>query len=94
MGSEPGMGWHWIVSLAQYCDCYVISEGEFRPKVEQWMTQSENKLFILVVLLVFHLLISGKLCKEMQLENISHKVLTLLIFHSDISGKETKDLQL
>lgn len=44
MGSEPGMGWHWIVSLAQYCDCYVISEGEFRPKVEQWMTQSENKL--------------------------------------------------
>lgn len=42
MGSEPGMGWHWIVSLAQYCDCYVISEGEFRPQVEQWMAQPAN----------------------------------------------------
>ena len=43
MGSEPGMGWHWIVSLAQYCECYVVSEGEFRPQVEQWMAQPKNK---------------------------------------------------
>ena len=42
MGSEPGMGWHWITSLAQYCECYVVSEGEFRPQVEQWMAQPEN----------------------------------------------------
>ena len=42
MGSEPGMGWHWITSLAQYCECYVVSEGEFRPQVEQWMTQPAN----------------------------------------------------
>lgn len=43
MGSEPGMGWHWIVALAEYCDCYIISEGEFRPQVEQWLAQAENK---------------------------------------------------
>ena len=45
MGSEPGMGWNWIVSLAQYCDCYVISEGEFRPLVERWMASPENKQY-------------------------------------------------
>lgn len=45
MGSEPGMGWNWIVSLAQYCDCYVISEGEFRPQVEQWLEFPENQQF-------------------------------------------------
>ena len=43
MGSEPGMGWHWIVSLAEYCECYVISEGEFRPQVERWLAQVDNK---------------------------------------------------
>lgn len=43
MGSEPGMGWHWITALAEYCDCFVISEGEFRSQVEQWMAQAENK---------------------------------------------------
>lgn len=43
MGSEPGMGWHWITALAEDCECHVISEGEFRPKVEQWMAQAENK---------------------------------------------------
>ncbi len=43
MGSEPGMGWNWIVSLAQYCECYVISEGEFRPQVEHWLSLTENE---------------------------------------------------
>lgn len=42
MGSEPGMGWNWIVSLALYCDCLVISEGEFRPQVDRWLAQPEN----------------------------------------------------
>lgn len=43
MGSEPGMGWNWIVSLAQFCECHVVSEGEFRPQVEQWLAQPKNK---------------------------------------------------
>ncbi len=42
LGSEPGMGWKWIVSLAEYCECFVISEGEFRPQVNQWLAQPEN----------------------------------------------------
>lgn len=43
MGSEQGMGWHWITGLAQYCDLHIISEGEYRPQVEAWMAQPENK---------------------------------------------------
>lgn len=43
LGSEPGMGWNWIVSLAQYCECFVISEGEFRHQVEKWLTIPNNK---------------------------------------------------
>ncbi len=36
MGSEPGMGWNWIVNLATYCELFVISEGEFKEKCEHW----------------------------------------------------------
>lgn len=34
MGSEPGMGWNWCVNLAHYCELYIITEGEFRDKIE------------------------------------------------------------
>ena len=34
MGSEPGMAWNWCVHLAQYCELYIITEGEFRDKIE------------------------------------------------------------
>ena len=34
MGSEPGMGWNWIINLARYCEVYVISEGEYREQCE------------------------------------------------------------
>lgn len=43
MGSEQGMGWHWITGLARYCNLYIISEGEYRPQVEDWMADSEHK---------------------------------------------------
>lgn len=35
MGSEPGMGWNWIIHLAKYCEVFVISEGEFREQCEE-----------------------------------------------------------
>ena len=35
MGSEPGMGWNWCVNLARYCELYIITEGEFREKIEK-----------------------------------------------------------
>jgi len=34
MGSEPGMGWNWCVNLANHCELYIITEGEFRDKIE------------------------------------------------------------
>ena len=34
MGSEPGMGWNWCVNLAKYCELFIITEGEFRDKIE------------------------------------------------------------
>lgn len=34
MGSEPGMAWNWCVNLAKYCEIHIITEGEFRDKIE------------------------------------------------------------
>lgn len=34
MGSEPGMAWNWCVNLANYCELYIITEGEFKEKIE------------------------------------------------------------
>lgn len=35
MGSEPGMAWNWCVNLAHYCELHIITEGEFRKKIEE-----------------------------------------------------------
>ena len=35
MGSEPGMAWNWCISLAKYCELHIITEGEFRDKIEE-----------------------------------------------------------
>lgn len=32
-GSEPGMGWNWVVNLAKYCNVYVITEGEWKKEI-------------------------------------------------------------
>lgn len=34
-GSEPGMGWNWIINIAQYCRVYVITEGEWEEELEE-----------------------------------------------------------
>ena len=34
MGSEPGMAWNWCAHLAKYCELHIITEGEFRHKIE------------------------------------------------------------
>lgn len=34
MGSEPGMAWNWCVNLANHCELHIITEGEFRNKIE------------------------------------------------------------
>lgn len=35
MGSEPGMAWNWCAHLAKYCELHIITEGEFREKIEE-----------------------------------------------------------
>lgn len=47
-GSEPGMGWNWCVHLAKHCELYIITEEEFREKIELALTtlpQRENMHF-------------------------------------------------
>ena len=34
MGSEPGMAWNWCVHLAKHCELHIITEGEFRDRIE------------------------------------------------------------
>lgn len=44
MGSEPGMAWNWCVNLAKYCELEIITEGEFRDKIEAVLpTLSQGK---------------------------------------------------
>lgn len=48
MGSEPGMAWNWCVNLARYCELHIITEGEFRDKIEAALPelpQGKNMLF-------------------------------------------------
>ena len=35
MGSEPGMAWNWVSNLARFCELHIITEGEFRDKIEE-----------------------------------------------------------
>lgn len=35
MGSEPGMAWNWVSNLANFCELYIITEGEFQDKIEE-----------------------------------------------------------
>lgn len=47
-GSEQGVGWNWIVNIARYCKCYVITEGEWRMEIEstlEELPQKENIIF-------------------------------------------------
>lgn len=48
MGSEPGMAWNWCVNLAKYCELHIITEGEFRNKIEEvlpTLPQGKNMYF-------------------------------------------------
>lgn len=33
-GSEPGMGWNWIINIAKHCNVFVITEGEWKEDIE------------------------------------------------------------
>lgn len=38
-GSEPGVGWNWVVNLARYCNVYVITEGEWKQDILEAVTK-------------------------------------------------------
>ena len=42
MGSEPGMAWNWCVNLAKYCELHIITEGEFRERIERSLTPNPS----------------------------------------------------
>lgn len=42
-GSEPGLGWNWIINLAKYCNLYVITEGEWRQEIEKAIANLPQK---------------------------------------------------
>lgn len=42
MGSEPGMAWNWVSNLAKFCELYIITEGEFRDKIEEVVSTLEQ----------------------------------------------------
>lgn len=33
-GSEVGMGWNWIINLANYCKLTIITEKGFKDEIE------------------------------------------------------------
>jgi glycosyltransferase involved in cell wall biosynthesis len=39
MGSEPGMAWNWCSHLAKYCELFIITEGEFKDKIETTLSK-------------------------------------------------------
>ena len=43
-GSEQGMGWNWITALAHYCECFVVTECEYKIYIDSWMANKENAL--------------------------------------------------
>lgn len=34
-GSEPGVGWNWVIRLAKKCQVFVITEEEWREEIEE-----------------------------------------------------------
>lgn len=44
MGSEQGMGWNFITYLAKHCEVFVISEGEYRATIEEWIASEKLKV--------------------------------------------------
>lgn len=39
-GSEPGMGWNWIINLAKHCELYVITEGQWKNEIENRLSEA------------------------------------------------------
>lgn len=41
-GSEPGMGWNWVVNLANYCNLHIITEGEWKDEISSVLKDAKD----------------------------------------------------
>lgn len=53
MGSEPGMAWNWCVNLAKYCELHIITEGEFRDKIEAILLPFHKEKICISIIILF-----------------------------------------
>ena len=42
-GSEPGVGWNWISEISNYCNLFIICEGEYQRDVEEAVLIHPNR---------------------------------------------------
>lgn len=42
-GSEPGVGWNWIINLSENCNLFIITEGEWRIEIEKALESLPQK---------------------------------------------------
>ncbi len=42
-GSEEGVGWNWISELSDYCNLFIITEGEKRREIETAVASHRNR---------------------------------------------------
>ena len=46
------MVWNWVTNLAKFCELYIITEGEFRDKIEEvvpTLEQGKNMHFYFLI---------------------------------------------
>lgn len=37
-GSEPGVGWHWVLEMSKYYDLWVLTRANNKEKIEKWIS--------------------------------------------------------
>lgn len=43
-GSEPGVGWHWVLEMSKYYELWVLTRANNREKIEGWISKN-NEVF-------------------------------------------------
>lgn len=42
-GSEPGMGWNFVMQISSFCEVHVLVEGKFRKDIEHYFEEHPEK---------------------------------------------------
>lgn len=43
LGSEIGVGWHWVLEMSKYFELWVLTRKSNQNSIEEWMTQQDEK---------------------------------------------------